>query len=174
MSSSTPAAEVVNLRKSYRRHGSSEPFRAVDGISFTVPRGQIIGLLGPTGAGKTTTIKSLCGLIRPDEGELRVSGIDVRRHRSQALRHLSAVLEGNRNLYWRLTPLENVIYFGGNRGVPARRAPDAGGVVHHHREMEQIPCVDGRVGEVDPDRCQDLFIPCPCYARRRGVARGAN
>lgn len=120
--SSSPAAEVVNLQKSYRRNGSSEPFRAVDGISFTVPAGQIIGLLGPNGAGKTTTIKSLCGLIRPDAGELRVRGVDVQRHRSQALRHISAVLEGNRNLYWRLTPLENLIYFAGNRGVPARRA----------------------------------------------------
>lgn len=122
MSTSSPAAEVINLHKSYRKNGSAEPFRAVDGISFTVPRGQIIGLLGPNGAGKTTTIKSLCGLIRPDKGELRVNGSDVQRQRSQALQHISAVLEGNRNLYWRLTPLENLIYFAGNRGVPPRKS----------------------------------------------------
>lgn len=122
MNTASPAAEVSNLHKSYHRNGSSEPFTAVDGISFNVPRGQIVGLLGPNGAGKTTTIKCLCGLIRPDRGELRVNGVSVEANRSQALRHISAVLEGNRNLYWRLTPLENLIYFAGNRGVPARKA----------------------------------------------------
>lgn len=122
MRTSSPAAQVIDLHKSYRRNGGSEPFRAVAGISFQVPRGQILGLLGPNGAGKTTTIKSLCGLIRPDQGELRVNGIDVSRQRSRALRHISAVLEGNRNLYWRLTPLENLIYFAGNRGVAPRKA----------------------------------------------------
>ena len=91
MSTSSPAAEVIDLHKSYRRNGGSEPFRAVAGISFQVPRGQILGLLGPNGAGKTTTIKSLCGLIRPDQGELRVNGIDVSRQRSRALRQLANI-----------------------------------------------------------------------------------
>src|SRR5690606_22933995 len=99
------------------KNGEKEPFRAVDGISFSVDRGQVVGLLGPNGAGKTTTIKCLCGLIYPDAGSVKVNGVDVSRDRSKALRHISAVLEGNRNLYWRLTPLENLTYFAGNRGV---------------------------------------------------------
>src|SRR5690554_1854322 len=115
MSSAHSAAEVVGLHKSYRKNGEKEPFRAVDGISFNVERGQIVGLLGPNGAGKTTTIKCLCGLIYPDAGSVAVNGVDVSRERSKALRHISAVLEGNRNLYWRLTPLENLVYFAGNR-----------------------------------------------------------
>lgn len=122
MSSTNPAAEVRGLQKSYRKNGDKEPFRAVDGITFSVERGQILGLLGPNGAGKTTTIKCLCGLIQPDAGSVKVNGIDVSRERSRALRHISAVLEGNRNLYWRLTPLENLIYFAGNRGVSPRES----------------------------------------------------
>ena len=116
------AANIDDLRKSYRRNGDAEPYRAVDGISFAVPKGQILGLLGPNGAGKSTTIKCMCGLIVPDSGKVRVNGIDVRQNRSKALNYISAVLEGNRNIYWRLTPLENLLYFAGNRGVPVSRA----------------------------------------------------
>jgi ABC-2 type transport system ATP-binding protein len=112
---------VADLRKTFPARGRNSPaVTAVDGVGFQVGRGELIGLLGPNGAGKTTTIKALCGLIRPDEGELRVCGVDVRRRRRAALRHLTAVLEGNRNLYWRLTVRENLEYFAGNRGV--RRA----------------------------------------------------
>lgn len=117
-----PAAEVSELRKSYRRIGGTGTFQAVAGITFSVPRGQVLGLLGPNGAGKTTTIKCLCGLIQPDSGDVRVNGFDVHRERASALRHISAVLEGNRNLYWRLTALENLTYFAGNRGVSPRRS----------------------------------------------------
>ena len=121
------AASVSELRKSYRtRNGDNGLLPAVDGISFSVPRGQILGLLGPNGAGKTTTIKCLCGLIQPDSGRIRVNCKDVVQERSRALKHISAVLEGNRNLYWRLTALENLNYFAGNRGVsPQRSRPGA-------------------------------------------------
>ena len=122
MNKALPAASIDDLQKSYRRNGDSEPFRAVDGISFSVPRGQILGLLGPNGAGKSTTIKCLCGLIVPDAGSVRVNGINVHQERSKALNYISAVLEGNRNIYWRLTPLENLLYFAGNRGVPSSKA----------------------------------------------------
>ena len=118
----TDAIVVVDgLRKTYPARGRNDPaVTAVDGVGFRVERGALVGLLGPNGAGKTTTIKALCGLIAPDAGVLTVAGIDVRRHRRQALRHLAAVLEGNRNLYWRLTARENLTYFAGNRGMPRR------------------------------------------------------
>ena len=112
---------VEGLRKTFPARGRSEPaVTAVDGVSFRVERGALVGLLGPNGAGKTTTIKALCGLVAPDEGELSVAGVDVRRDRRRALGHLAAVLEGNRNLYWRLTARENLSYFAGNRGMPRR------------------------------------------------------
>ncbi len=115
--------DVVGLRKTFPARGRHAPaVTAVDGVGFRVGRGELVGLLGPNGAGKTTTIKALCGLVRPDEGELHVCGIDVRRQRRQALRHLAAVLEGNRNLYWRLSVRENMEYFAGNRGVSRAQA----------------------------------------------------
>ena len=111
-----PAVAARGLRKSFPQRRGEAAVQAVDGVSFDVPRGQILGLLGPNGAGKTTTIKMICGLVRPDEGSVEVCGHDIRGARQRALRHISAVLEGNRNLYWRLTVRENLAYFAGNRG----------------------------------------------------------
>ncbi|WP_242985960.1 ABC transporter ATP-binding protein [Oceanobacillus zhaokaii] len=109
--------EVQNLKKSYRKRKSKEYIHAVTDVSFKVNRGEIVGLLGPNGAGKTTTIKMICGLLIPDSGTITINGINNREKRLKALRHISAVLEGNRNLYWRLTVRENLEYFAGNRGA---------------------------------------------------------
>ncbi|WP_010650377.1 ABC transporter ATP-binding protein [Oceanobacillus massiliensis] len=109
--------DVQNLKKSYRKRRSKEYVHAVSEVSFKVNRGEILGLLGPNGAGKTTTIKMICGLLRPDSGSIMINGINNKEKRLKALRHISAVLEGNRNLYWRLTVKENLEYFAGNRGI---------------------------------------------------------
>jgi ABC-2 type transport system ATP-binding protein len=110
-----PALRIAGLRKAYPRRGQA-PLVAVDGVGFEAERGEVVGLLGPNGAGKTTTIKMICGLIRPDAGDVEVCGVDARTQPRLATRHLAAVLEGNRNLYWRLTARENLNYFMGNRG----------------------------------------------------------
>lgn len=94
--------------------------QAVSDVSFDVYPGEILGLLGPNGAGKTTTIKMICGLLRQDSGTISIKGINVKTDRLKALRHISAVLEGNRNLYWRLSVRENLEYFAGNRGYSKR------------------------------------------------------
>lgn len=113
--------KVQNIAKSYPKRKSKETVKAVDGVSFEVARGEILGLLGPNGAGKTTTIKTICGLLKPDDGQVLINGIDNQQQRLRALRHISAVLEGNRNLYWRLTVQENLEYFAGNRGMSRRQ-----------------------------------------------------
>lgn len=114
--------KVRNLVKTYPRHGSKERLRAVDSVSFELKPGEILALLGPNGAGKTTTIKSICGLIIPDSGEIEIKGISVLKNRNKALEHISVVLEGNRNLYWRMTPIENMAYFCGIRGKNLRKS----------------------------------------------------
>ncbi len=111
---------VEGLCKTYAPKTAKE-VRALDNIGFSVPTGEIFGLLGPNGAGKTTTIKSICGLIEPDSGDIKIAGIDARRHRRQALSRVAAVLEGNRNIYWRLTPTENLEFFAALRGRNPRR-----------------------------------------------------
>ncbi|MDQ3459754.1 MAG: ABC transporter ATP-binding protein [Deinococcota bacterium] len=121
--SAAPIVEVRDLVKRYPKR-KKEALKAVDGVSFTVRRGEILGLLGPNGAGKTTTIKLVCGLLQADAGSVLVNGYDTRRERLKALRHISAVLEGNRNLYWRLTVRENLEYFAGNRGRSRREAKE--------------------------------------------------
>ncbi|WP_047984656.1 ABC transporter ATP-binding protein [Ornithinibacillus californiensis] len=111
-----PIITVENLCKTYKKRKSSEVIHAVNDVSFAVHEGEILGLLGPNGAGKSTTIKMICGLIKPDSGAITINGIDNQEKRLKALTHISAVLEGNRNLYWRLTVRENLEYFAGNRG----------------------------------------------------------
>lgn len=115
-----PAVEVAGLRKVYRSRRRG-PVVAVDGLSFEVARGEIVGLLGPNGAGKTTTIKCICGLVRPEEGRVAVEGLDAIRRPREALARLAAVLEGNRNIYWRLTTRENLELFAGLHGIAAAR-----------------------------------------------------
>src|SRR5699024_11332911 len=61
--------------------------------------------------------KMICGLLIADSGDITVNGLDTRKNRLESLNHISAVLEGNRNLYWRLTVRENLEYFAGNRGA---------------------------------------------------------
>lgn len=117
--SDLPVLEARNLRKSYRDRGQTIP--AVRDVSLHMAAGEVLAFLGPNGAGKTTSIKMIAGLIRPDEGKVRLLGRDPHRE-AGALRHLGAVLEGNRNLYWRLTPVENLEYFGVLRGLSQRQA----------------------------------------------------
>ncbi|MDQ0351972.1 ABC-2 type transport system ATP-binding protein [Alkalibacillus filiformis] len=109
--------QVEDLSKFYQKRKTKEIVKAIEGVSFEVYEGEILGLLGPNGAGKTTTIKSMCGLLKPDEGKVKILETDVEKSRLRALNHISAVLEGNRNLYWRLTVKENLEYFAGNRGT---------------------------------------------------------
>ncbi|WP_369405006.1 ATP-binding cassette domain-containing protein [Piscibacillus salipiscarius] len=78
-------------------------------------------MLGPNGAGKTTTIKSICGLLKPNGGSVHINGFDSNKERLKAVNYITAVLEGNRNIYWRLTVRENMEYFAGNRGISKKR-----------------------------------------------------
>ena len=115
--------EADHLRKSYRYQGKA--IEAVRDVSITIAAKEVLAFLGSNGAGKTTTIKMIAGLILPDDGWVRIADRDPHRD-SQALRMLGAVLEGNRNLYWRLTPEENLEYFGVLRGLSRRVARQRG------------------------------------------------
>lgn len=111
--------EARNLKKSYREKGKE--VKAVQAVSLTLARGEILAFLGPNGAGKTTSIKMIAGLVRPDAGWVRICDRDPHRQ-SQTLKLLGAVLEGNRNVYWRYTPEENLEYFGILRGMSQKAA----------------------------------------------------
>lgn len=107
--------EVKNLSKIYSQ--KKKDIKAVDNISFSIERGEILGFLGPNGAGKTTTIKCIATLIMPTSGEVFINGFDQKKEHSKVLNYISAVLEGNRNIYWRLTVKENLNFFSGLQGL---------------------------------------------------------
>ena len=95
---SAPALEIENLVKIYRGRTTlfgrrSEPMRAVDGLSFHVPRGAIFGLLGPNGAGKTTLLKILSTLLAPTSGRARIEGFDVVAEPLEVRRRICMVLQ---------------------------------------------------------------------------------
>lgn len=112
-----PILRVDRASKTYPGRFGRAPLQAVSDVSFDIAAGEILGLLGPNGAGKTTTLKMITGLLRPTSGAISIDGLDVASNRSKAVRHLGAVLEGNRNLHWKLTAAENLRYFGTLKGV---------------------------------------------------------
>jgi ABC-2 type transport system ATP-binding protein len=111
--------DVQHLYKTYRQRSSV--VAAVQDICLQIQAGDVLAFLGANGAGKTTTIKMIAGLISPDWGSVSIAGFNPHRD-ARALRQVGAVLEGNRNVYWRLTPQENLEYFGVLRGLSRRVA----------------------------------------------------
>ena len=114
-----PAGMVVadNLEK---RYGD---VRAVDGISFSVDRGEIFGLLGHNGAGKTTTVRMLTGRTKPTGGDAQVAGFDIVTGREQIKPIINLVFE-DQNLYERLTGLDNLRVFADLYGAPRSRVDE--------------------------------------------------
>jgi ABC-2 type transport system ATP-binding protein len=108
------AIEVRNLT---RRFGS---FVAVDDVSFDVREGEIFGFLGSNGAGKSTTIRMLCGLLRPTSGTAMVGGLDVNRDPEGVKRRIGYMSQ-RFSLYEKLTVDQNITFFGGIYGLAADR-----------------------------------------------------
>jgi ABC-2 type transport system ATP-binding protein len=105
--------EVEGLR---RRFGD---FEAVRGVSFDVRRGEIFGYLGANGAGKSTTIRILCGLLAPSAGRAAVAGHDVGKD-PESVRRVVGYMSQKFSLYPDLTPIENLDFFGGAYGLPRK------------------------------------------------------
>jgi len=113
-SCSVLALEVCELRKVFP---GRRPVTAVDGASFAVGEGETVGLLGPNGAGKTTIVKCALGLVRPTAGSTAIFGANTETEPRRVMASASAVLEGSRNTYWRMTAWENIAFFAALNGV---------------------------------------------------------
>lgn len=112
---SQPVA-VENLAKIFHDEARGE-VRAVDGVSFTVARGEIFGLLGANGAGKTTTLRTLATVLQPTSGSARVMGYDVVREPTEVRRSIG-FLSTSTALYPRLTARETLEFFARINGYP--------------------------------------------------------
>lgn len=100
-----------------RRFGD---FLAVDDVSFDVKRGEIFGFLGANGAGKSTTIRMLCGLLRPSSGTATVDGIDVARD-PEGVKQRIGYMSQRFSLYEALTVDQNIRFFAGVYGLEGQR-----------------------------------------------------
>jgi drug efflux transport system ATP-binding protein len=108
---------AIVVRDLTRRFGD---FTAVERVSFDVRRGEIFGFLGSNGAGKSTTIRMLCGLLKPTSGTATVSGIDVTRD-PEAVKRRIGYMSQKFSLYESLTVDQNIRFFGGVYGLDEAR-----------------------------------------------------
>ncbi len=116
MSNQVLPLEVLGLTKKFG------DFTAVNHVSFTVQPGEVLGYLGPNGSGKTTTIRMLCGLMKPTEGTARIMGIDVTKDPEAVKPHIGYMSQ-KFALYDDLTVVENLQFYAGVYDVPEAEEP---------------------------------------------------
>lgn len=114
-----PAIKARELTRSFGE------FTAVDAISFEVGAGEVFGFLGANGAGKTTAIRMLTGLLSPTGGEASVAGHDVRAE-PDAVKRSIGYMSQRFSLYEDMTPRENIELYGGIYGLPNREIRERG------------------------------------------------
>jgi ABC-2 type transport system ATP-binding protein len=112
-----PPMNAITVSNLTRRFGS---FVAVDDLTFDVRQGEIFGFLGANGAGKSTTIRMLCGLLKPTGGRAVVAGVDVGRDPEGVKRRIGYMSQ-RFSLYETLTVEQNIRFFGGVYGLDDRR-----------------------------------------------------
>jgi len=148
------APRVIEVQELTRRFGA---FVAVDRVSFDVSAGEILGYLGANGAGKSTTIRMLCGLLEPSSGSAVVAGIDVNRRPEQVKRSIGYMSQ-RFSLYLDLSAGENLEFFGGTYGLH--------GAYLRRRTAEVLQLVDlagqtrTRTGDLPGGWRQRLALAC--------------
>jgi ABC-2 type transport system ATP-binding protein len=149
---SPPPDARVEVRGLTRRYG---PLLAVEDASFEVRRGEMFGLIGPDGAGKTTTLRVVLGLIAPHAGTVRTCGLDPRRQ-GEALSRRIGYLSQRFSLYGDLTVGENVAFFAEVHGVPGWRARRD----HLLDRLRLEPFRDRRADQLSGGMKQKLALAC--------------
>jgi len=137
---------------------------AVDRLNLAVEQGEIFGLVGPDGAGKTTTLRMLCGLMDPSEGSARVAGHDVR-HESQAVKDQIGYMAQRFGLYSDLTVQENMTFYGDLFGIVGTERGRLSVELLRMTRME--PFRDRQAGRLSGGMKQKLALMCTLLHRPR-------
>lgn len=109
--------QLVEIKKHYKKK------KAVDGISFEVNEGEIFGLIGANGAGKSTTIAMVATMLKPDSGDILFEGASIIKKPSAIRRHLGYVPQ-EISLYTALTGMDNLLFWGNAYHVPKEKLPE--------------------------------------------------
>jgi ABC-2 type transport system ATP-binding protein len=156
----TTAVEIRDLTK---RFGA---FTAVDRVSLSVGGGEIFGFLGANGAGKSTTIRMMCGLLAPTSGTALVLGADVAKDPEGVKRRIGYMSQ-RFSLYDDLTVAQNLRFFGGVYGLRGRAARDREGWALHMADLEGKE--DRLTGELPGGWKQRLALACAVLHQPRVV-----
>ncbi|HVO11324.1 MAG TPA: ABC transporter ATP-binding protein [Vicinamibacteria bacterium] len=156
-------ATAVEIRDLGKRFGA---FRAVDGVSLTVAEGEIFGFLGANGAGKSTTIRMLCGLLRPSSGTAVVQGIDVAKDPEGVKRRIGYMSQ-RFSLYDDLTVAQNLRFFGGVYGLRGPQAREREAWALHMADLDGRQ--DRLTGELPGGWKQRLALACAVLHQPRVV-----
>ncbi len=98
------------------------PVHALRDVNLRVTRGEVVALMGPNGAGKSTLLRLIAGLLIPDQGSLQVLGHDAARSRAAFRRRVCYVVCDERSFSWRLTAVQNLLFFAALHGLPRAAA----------------------------------------------------
>ena len=129
MSRREAGIEIKGLTKAYA------DVTAVDGLDLEIRRGELFGLLGPNGSGKTTTINCLSGLVKPSRGSMKVAGFDVETETAK-VRAILGISPQETAVYAHLSGRENIEFFGSLYSVPKKSTGEEHGVAR----AEAGPC----------------------------------
>jgi ABC-2 type transport system ATP-binding protein len=151
---STDGGAVIEVHDLYRYFGA---FAAVKGISFSVREGEIFGLLGANGAGKSTTFRMLCGLLPSSSGTLRVAGVDLRRAPAAARARIGYVSQ-RFSLYSALSVKQNLLFFAAAYGLRGERRRNRIGWALE--EFELTPYAAMNAGSLPLGHKQRLALAC--------------
>jgi len=114
------ALELRGVEKSFKKR-RGEVVRALDSVSLTVERGEVVGILGPNGSGKSTLVRVISTLVVPDKGSVEVFGLDAVRHPKKVQRGMNRV-SVEASFFKKLSAMENLLYGAKLYGVTTREA----------------------------------------------------
>jgi len=152
-------APVIEVRELERRFGS---FYAVKGISFEVYPGEVFGLLGANGAGKSTTFRMLCGLLPASSGHLQVAGVDLRRAAATARRRIGYMAQ-KFSLYGDLSVLQNLSFFSSAYGLSGSRRSER--ITWAMQQFDLRPVADSTSSNLPLGYKQRLSMACALMHR---------